>query len=50
MYRDLKSDNIFLMKNGTLKLGNLRVSKITKMGLAHTQTGTPYYCDPEIWR
>ena len=50
MHRDLKSDNIFLMKNGTLKLGDLGVSKITKMGLAHTQTGIPYYCVPEIWR
>ena len=49
MHRDLKSVNIFLMKNGTLKLGD-RVSKITKMGLAHTQTGIPYYYAPEIWR
>ena len=20
------------------------------MGMAQTQTGTPYYCSPEIWR
>ena len=50
MHRDLKSINIFLIKNGTLKLGDLGVSKITKMGLAHTQTGIPYYCAPEILR
>ena len=50
MHRDLKGSNIFLMKNGTLKVGDLGVSKIAKMGLAHTQTGTPYYSAPEIWR
>ena len=49
MHRDLKCANIFLMKNGLLKLGDLNVSKITKAGMAQTQTGTPYYCAPEIW-
>ena len=50
MHRDLKSANIFLMKNGTLKLGDLGVSKIKKMSQTHTQTGTHYYCAPKIWR
>ena len=49
MHRDLKSANIFLMKNGLLKLGDLNVSKVAKYGMARTQTGTPYYCSPEIW-
>jgi NIMA (never in mitosis gene a)-related kinase len=49
MHRDLKCANIFLLKNGILKLGDLNVSKIVKMGLAHTQTGTPYYASPEVW-
>ena len=49
MHRDLKSANLFLMKNGTVKIGDLNVSKITKMGMAYTQTGTPYYASPEIW-
>ena len=49
MHRDLKCANIFLMKNGLLKLGDLNVSKFAKLGLASTQTGTPYYCSPEIW-
>ena len=50
MHRDLKCANIFLTKNGRLKLGDLNVSIIAKMGMAKTQTGTPYYCSPEIWR
>ena len=38
------------MKNGTLKIGDLGVSKIIKMCLVNTQIDTPYYCVPEIWR
>lgn len=49
MHRDLKCANIFLNKEGVLKLGDLNVSKIVKMGMAVTQTGTPYYASPEIW-
>jgi NIMA (never in mitosis gene a)-related kinase len=49
MHRDLKCANIFLMKNGMLKLGDLNVSKIVKMGMCSTQTGTPYYASPEVW-
>ena len=49
MHRDLKCANLFLMKNGLLKLGDLNVSKIAKLGIAQTQTGTPYYISPEIW-
>ena len=50
MHRDLKCANIFLTKNGILKLGDLNVSIIAKLGMAKTQTGTPYYCSPEIWK
>ena len=49
IHRDLKSANIFLTKDGTVKIGDLNVSKIAKVGLAYTQTGTPYYASPEIW-
>lgn len=48
MHRDLKSANVFL-KDGQIKLGDLNVSKVVKMGLAYTQTGTPYYASPEVW-
>jgi NIMA (never in mitosis gene a)-related kinase len=32
------------------KLGDLNVSKIAKMGVLQTQTGTPYYASPEVWQ
>ena len=49
MHRDLKAANIFRI-NGTFKLGDLNVSKIMQNSLAYTQTGTPYYARPEVWR
>ena len=49
MHRDLKSANIFLMKNGLLKIGDLNVSKLSKSNYARTKTGTPYYLAPEVW-
>ncbi|CAI2363672.1 unnamed protein product [Moneuplotes crassus] len=36
-------------KDGTVKLGDLNVSKVAKMDLVHIQTGTPYYASPEVW-
>ena len=38
-----KSANVFLNKEGTVKLGDMNVSKVAKKGLLYTQTGTPYY-------
>lgn len=49
MHRDLKSANLFLTKDKKIKLGDLNVSKLIKKGMAHTQTGTPYYASPEVW-
>jgi NIMA (never in mitosis gene a)-related kinase len=49
-HRDLKSANIFLNKDGAAKLGDMNVSKVAKKGLLYTQTGTPYYASPEVWR
>ena len=50
MHRDLKSANVFLYKNGRAKLGDMNVSKVARKGLSYTQTGTPYYASPEVWR
>ena len=32
------------------KLGDLNVSKVAKEGMLYTQTGTPYYASPEVWK
>ena len=48
-HRDIKSANIFL-SGQQIKLGDLNVSKIAKKGMLHTQTSTPYYASPEVWR
>ena len=50
LHRDVKCANIFMAKDGTVKLGDLNVSKVAKKGLLHTQTGTPYYASPEVWK
>ena len=50
LHRDLKSANVFLFRNGTAKLGDLNVSKVTSRGVGCTQTGTPYYASPEVWK
>lgn len=46
----MKCANVFLTREGNVKLGDLNVSKVTKKALAYTQTGTPYYASPEVWK
>ena len=51
MHRDLKSANIFLVKDKyQCKIGDMNVSKVLKGKELLTQTGTPYYASPEVWR
>merc|ERR1719191_1607112 len=53
LHRDLKCANVFMtMKAGEVHamLGDFNVSKVAKRGLCMTQTGTPYYASPEVWR
>jgi len=49
-HRDLKSANVFLFQDGSIKLGDFNVSKVTtRDSMMQTQTGTPYYASPEVW-
>ena len=50
IHRDLKSGNIFLMKNGFVKLGDFGIAKGFQRTIdkAKTMVGTPYYLSPEI--
>ena len=50
IHRDLKSANIFLGEDGGVKIGDLNVSKVMMDGMCETQTGTPYYASPEVWK
>ena len=45
-----QSANIFITEKGGIKIGDLNVSKVVQQGLCFTQTGTPYYASPEIWK
>ena len=50
LHRDIKSQNIFLMKNGQVKLGDFGIAKCLDQTIdkAKTYVGTPYYLSPEI--
>ena len=50
LHRDLKGANIFISKEGIMKLGDLNVSKVNKRRFAYTPTGTPLYASPEVWQ
>ena len=50
MHRDLKSANVFLSKDGSAKIGDMNVSKVARNGMNYTQTGTPCYASPEVWK
>ena len=50
----MKPPNVFLTDEkkagdpGTIKLGDMNISKVLKAGFLATKIGTPYYISPEI--
>jgi NIMA (never in mitosis gene a)-related kinase 1/4/5 len=50
LHRDLKTQNIFLTGNNTVKLGDFGISKVLENTnrAAMTVVGTPYYMSPEV--
>mmetsp|Transcript_20457 Transcript_20457/g.20187 ORF Transcript_20457/g.20187 Transcript_20457/m.20187 type:complete len:92 (+) Transcript_20457:271-546(+) len=48
LHRDLKTINLFLNKDMTLKIGDLGVAKEVKEAFTETVVGTPYYLSPEL--
>jgi len=50
LHRDLKTQNVFLMASGQIKLGDFGIARVleTMQGYAKTMVGTPYYLSPEI--
>lgn len=50
LHRDLKCQNLFLTKDGILKIGDFGISKKleTMSRLCETNVGTPYFMAPEV--
>lgn len=50
LHRDIKTLNIFLMKDESVKIGDLGVAKMLhdSSDFAQTMVGTPFYLSPEL--
>ena len=50
LHRDIKPVNIFLLKDGTLKLGDLGIGRVLNNSdeFAETPCGSPYYMSPAM--
>ncbi len=50
LHRDIKTKNIFLNEDYSVKIGDLGIAKILEntSSYAHTFIGTPYYLSPEL--
>ena len=50
LHRDIKCQNVFVCKNGCIKLGDFGIARVLRntMEVAKSMVGTPYYLSPEI--
>ena len=50
MHRDLKTQNVFIGRDGSLRLGDFGLAKVLERtdDFATTFTGTPFYLAPKI--
>ena len=50
LHRDIKSMNVFLIRDDCVRIGDLGVAKVlaNTAAFAHTMVGTPYYLSPEL--
>ena len=51
LHRDIKSQNIFITRRRTVKLGDFGIARIMDGSAEYAKTcvGTPYYLSPEVW-
>lgn len=48
LHRDIKSMNVFLTDNKSIRIGDLGVARTMTGDFANTIVGTPYYLSPEM--
>ena len=48
LHRDIKTMNVFLGENKSIKIGDLGVARTMNGDFASTVVGTPYYLSPEM--